>query len=197
MGLTSIEPTLLPGPSNVSTREKSDDLDERGARGRYYTRPLDLLLMNHYPATKRSPAKGDFGLGAHCDYGFTTLLLTDGTPGLEVCKDKTKAVKEREWVSVPAQKKGTFVINFGDLVEILSNGKYASVLHRVVNTSGQERSQLCCTATPTLTPGSCPWWSQGKKRSTTMWNLMASTSTRSLTLYTMGCRSEVCVRHLG
>merc|ERR1712072_1448142 len=32
---------------------------------RYYTRPLDLLLMNHYPATERSPAKGNFGLGAH------------------------------------------------------------------------------------------------------------------------------------
>jgi len=131
---------------------------------RHYTRPLDLLLMNHYPATKRSPAKGDFGLGAHCDYGFTTLLLTDGTPGLQVCKDKTKAVKEREWVSVPAQKKGTFVINFGDLVEILSNGKYASVLHRVVNTSGQERKSVVLHCNPNADARIVPMVEPGDKK---------------------------------
>jgi len=130
---------------------------------RHYTRPLDLLLMNHYPATKRSPAKGDFGLGAHCDYGFTTLLLTDGTPGLQVCKDKTKSVGEREWVSVPAQKKGTFVINFGDLVEILSNGKYASVLHRVVNTSGQERKSIAFFCEPSADARISPILAAGEK----------------------------------
>merc|ERR1712072_1568543 len=104
---------------------------------------LDILMMNHYPSMPGRQVASEqdeerVSMGAHCDFAFTTLLLTDGTPGLQVCKDKTKAVGEREWVSVPAQKKGTFVINFGDVLELLSNGKYASVLHRVVNTAGEK-----------------------------------------------------------
>merc|ERR1719262_1237501 len=79
-------------------------------------------------------------MGAHCDFAFTTLLLTDGTPGLQVCKDKTKSVGEREWGSVPAQKKGT-----------------------VVNTSGQERKSIAFFCEPSADARISPILAAGEK----------------------------------
>jgi len=114
---------------------------------RYFQRPLDILMLNHYPAPKKDASKGEVGMGAHCDFAFTTLLLTDGTEGLQVCKDKTLPVEEREWENI-APEEGTFVINFGDALESLTNGRYKSVLHRVANTSGKERKSVAFFCEP-------------------------------------------------
>jgi len=140
----------------------ADDFD------RFFRNPLDILMMNHYPSMPGRQVASEqdeerVSMGAHCDFAFTTLLLTDGTPGLQVCKDKTKSVGEREWVSVPAQKKGTFVINFGDVLELLSNGKYTSVLHRVVNTSGQERKSIAFFCEPSADARISPILAAGEK----------------------------------
>ncbi|QDZ24575.1 oxygenase-like protein [Chloropicon primus] len=114
---------------------------------RYFQRPLDILMLNHYPAIKRDAAKGEVGMGAHCDFAFTTLLLTDGTEGLQVCKDKNRPVEEREWEWITPEE-GTFVINFGDALERLTNGNYKSVLHRVANVSGRERKSVAFFCEP-------------------------------------------------
>uniref|UniRef100_A0A452YNN0 Isopenicillin N synthase-like Fe(2+) 2OG dioxygenase domain-containing protein n=1 Tax=Aegilops tauschii subsp. strangulata TaxID=200361 RepID=A0A452YNN0_AEGTS len=33
---------------------------------------------------------GNYGASAHSDYGMITLLATDGTPGLQICREKDR-----------------------------------------------------------------------------------------------------------
>ncbi|KAI4377433.1 hypothetical protein MLD38_015057 [Melastoma candidum] len=66
------------------------------------------------------------GLREHTDAGGIILLLQDDqVPGLEFLKDG-------KWVQIPPSKNNTIFINTGDQVEILSNGRYKSALHRVM-----------------------------------------------------------------
>lgn len=48
---------------------------------------------------------------------------------------------EGEWVSAPPVE-DTFIINIGDLVQAMTNGRYSSTVHRVVNTSGVARYSI-------------------------------------------------------
>ncbi|KAK1550486.1 hypothetical protein Q3G72_019947 [Acer saccharum] len=66
------------------------------------------------------------GLREHTDAGGIILLLQDDqVPGLEFLKDG-------EWVKIPPSKNNTMFVNMGDQVEVLSNGRYPSALHRVM-----------------------------------------------------------------
>ncbi|KAF8388838.1 hypothetical protein HHK36_025518 [Tetracentron sinense] len=66
------------------------------------------------------------GLREHTDAGGIILLLQDDqVPGLEFFKDG-------EWVKIPPSRNNTIFVNTGDQVEVLSNGRYRSALHRVM-----------------------------------------------------------------
>ena len=108
---------------------------------------MDALVMHRYPVRKALEGR-ETGLGAHLDLGFTTILLTDGTEGLQVCRDKGKPEGEREWVAVSPQAPGTFVLNFGRLLETITKGKCQAVLHRVVNVAEKERKSVAFFADP-------------------------------------------------
>ncbi|GMI85624.1 ethylene forming enzyme, ethylene-forming enzyme [Hibiscus trionum] len=65
------------------------------------------------------------GLRAHTDAGGIILLLQDPqVSGLQLLKDG-------EWVDVPPLRH-SIVINLGDQLEVITNGKYKSVEHRVI-----------------------------------------------------------------
>ncbi|KAM6584478.1 hypothetical protein CsatB_011480 [Cannabis sativa] len=80
------------------------------------------LQLNSYPVCP-DPTKA-MGLAAHTDSSLLTLLLQSST-GLQVQKEGIG------WVPVHAVE-GALVINVGDLMQILSNGRFKSVLHRAV-----------------------------------------------------------------
>jgi isopenicillin N synthase-like dioxygenase len=62
-----------------------------------------------------------------------TILLQDDVGGLEVEN------AAGEWISAPPIP-GTFVINLGEMVRVLTNGMYHANLHRVLNNhSGKDR----------------------------------------------------------
>uniref|UniRef100_A0A161Y177 Isopenicillin N synthase-like Fe(2+) 2OG dioxygenase domain-containing protein n=1 Tax=Daucus carota subsp. sativus TaxID=79200 RepID=A0A161Y177_DAUCS len=61
------------------------------------------------------------GSSAHSDYGMMTLLVTDGVPGLQVCREKAK--KPQVWEDVP-HISGAFVVNIGDMMERWTNCLY-------------------------------------------------------------------------
>lgn len=74
------------------------------------------------------------GLREHTDAGGIILLLQDDeVPGLEFLKDG-------EWVRIPPSKNNRIFVNTGDQIEVLSNGIYKSVLHRVM--ANKEGSRL-------------------------------------------------------
>ncbi|WP_171179363.1 isopenicillin N synthase family oxygenase [Ruegeria sp. HKCCD8929] len=86
--------------------------------------PMVLLRGNYYPARPDWAGEKDFGIAAHTDYGCLTLLATDGVPGLEV------RMPDGTWEAVTAQP-GTFVINFGEMLEFWTDGQVKATLHRV------------------------------------------------------------------
>ncbi|MED3724859.1 isopenicillin N synthase family dioxygenase [Priestia filamentosa] len=96
--------------------------------------PITIQRLLHYPS-QANAAANEIGIGAHTDYGFLTILSQDSVGGLQVRN------KEGEWISAPPVE-GSFIINIGDLVQAMTNGRYSSTVHRVVNTSGESRSSI-------------------------------------------------------
>lgn len=97
-----------------------------------FDRPLATLRILHYPPHPVDADAATRGAGEHTDYGNLTLLMTDGTPGLEV-RDRAG-----NWIAAP-HVPGAFVCNIGDCLMRWSNDVYTSTPHRVVNSSGRER----------------------------------------------------------
>ncbi|GBG83443.1 hypothetical protein CBR_g37155 [Chara braunii] len=100
--------------------------------------PTTLLRLLHYTEEVSRPDTGVYGAGAHTDYGMFTLLLTDNVPGLQVCRDKEAS--PQVWEDV-LPKEGAYIVNLGDMMQIWTNGRYRSTLHRVVK-GGQERYSI-------------------------------------------------------
>ncbi|MCC5954791.1 MAG: isopenicillin N synthase family oxygenase [Natronohydrobacter sp.] len=89
----------------------------------YFTAPMATLRLLSYPAA--SGAEGEIGAGAHTDYGALTLLLTDGTPGLQV------RPRGGDWQDVP-HVPDAFIVNIGDCLMRWTNDIYVSTPHRVL-----------------------------------------------------------------
>ncbi len=71
------------------------------------------------------------GSSPHTDWGFLTLILQDHQP------DGLEAFVRGRWQSVPSRT-GTILVNCGDYLSMLTEGRYISPLHRVT-TSAKER----------------------------------------------------------
>ena len=69
---------------------------------------------------------GAFGVGAHTDSGYLSLLLQDDVGGLQV---KNGA---GEWIDAPP-KPDTVVVNLGEMVQLCTGGYYLATPHRVVS----------------------------------------------------------------
>ncbi|KAJ0530504.1 putative gibberellin 3-beta-dioxygenase [Helianthus annuus] len=93
-------------------------------------RSCPALQLNSYPACP-DPDRA-MGLAAHTDSTLLTILHQNNTSGLQAHKEGTG------WVTVPPIP-GALVINVGDLLHILSNGLYPSVLHRAMVNRTQHR----------------------------------------------------------
>ncbi|WP_300018877.1 2-oxoglutarate and iron-dependent oxygenase domain-containing protein [Pseudonocardia sp.] len=73
------------------------------------------------------------GVGPHADWGFLTLLLQDGTGGLQARPSYSRAGPSRaeEWVDVPPVD-GALVVNIGEMLEVATHGYLAATVHRVL-----------------------------------------------------------------
>jgi len=101
---------------------------------RYGDEPTLLFRIFNYPFQKEILEQGsNWGVHEHSDMGFLTILLQDENGGLEV-----KSRGSDEWISAPPIP-GTFVINIGDMLELWTHGIYQATLHRVKNSSGNDR----------------------------------------------------------
>ncbi|XP_009598235.1 putative 2-oxoglutarate-dependent dioxygenase SLC1 [Nicotiana tabacum] len=111
----------------ITTKDKTqDDVEEMLKE---FEDGSQLMAVNFYPPCPNPDLT--LGMPPHSDYGFLTLLLQDEVEGLQVqCNGK--------WVTVQPIP-GAFVVNVGDHLEIFSNGRYKSVLHRVLVNSLMSR----------------------------------------------------------
>ncbi|KAA8496943.1 2-oxoglutarate-Fe(II) type oxidoreductase [Porphyridium purpureum] len=101
----------------------------------YTKQPMVFLRLLHYTGIKSEASEGRFACGAHSDYGLLTFLRTDDEPGLQILS------KQGEWCDVPPRP-GMFIVNIGDLVEVISQGRFRSTTHRVLNKTGRERYSI-------------------------------------------------------
>ncbi|KAL8524998.1 hypothetical protein ACS0TY_014575 [Phlomoides rotata] len=96
---------------------------------------VQAIRMNYYPACPRPDLV--YGLSPHSDGSAVTVLQQakgSCTVGLQILKDG-------DWVSVQPIP-NALVINVGDTIEVLSNGRYKSVEHRAVTDKERERLSL-------------------------------------------------------
>nr|CAB3469577.1 unnamed protein product [Digitaria exilis] len=88
------------------------------------------MRMTYYPPCRH--ADKVVGLSPHTDKMALTLLLqANDVQGLQIRKDG-------KWVAINALD-GAFIVNIGDTLEILSNGRYKSIEHRAMVNPTRER----------------------------------------------------------
>jgi isopenicillin N synthase-like dioxygenase len=102
-------------------------LQSLGLRKEYLWKKLEegmqFVAVNSYPQQTKPGC--NVGLAAHSDFGFITLLLPS-CPGLEVMERRTNT-----WKTV-LQPSNALFVQVGDHLELLSNGRYRSLVHRAV-----------------------------------------------------------------
>ncbi|KAK7349673.1 hypothetical protein VNO77_07230 [Canavalia gladiata] len=84
---------------------------------------FDVMAMNLYPPNAKS--KGAIGLSEHTDPSFLITLVQDIDGGFQILSHKGN------WINVYIPHHA-ILIQLGDHLEILTNGKYKSHIHKVI-----------------------------------------------------------------
>jgi isopenicillin N synthase-like dioxygenase len=92
-----------------------------------------VLRALHYPP-QTEPTGEHIRAGAHEDINAITLLLGADEAGLEL------QTRDGRWIPV-SPKPGELVINIGDMLQRLTNGRLRSTSHRVVNPTPDRASK--------------------------------------------------------
>ena len=92
-----------------------------------------VLRALHYPP-QNEPTGEHIRAGAHEDINAITLLLGAEEAGLEL------QTRDGRWIPV-SPKPGEIVINIGDMLQRLTNGRLRSTPHRVVNPTPDRASK--------------------------------------------------------
>lgn len=101
------------------------------------THPGADALYIHYPGVTdlSDGASVDVGIGSHTDIQCFTLLWQDNSGGLQVLSN------DGEWLDAKPIE-GTFVVNIADFLQILSNNRFKSTVHRVYNRQTKSRYSM-------------------------------------------------------
>ncbi|CAI9773278.1 unnamed protein product [Fraxinus pennsylvanica] len=98
--------------------------------------------INHYPPCPELQAWS--GFGDHTDPQIISIVRSNNTSGLQI------SLKDGTWVSVPPDH-SSFFINVGDSLQVLTNGRFRSVRHRVLAGSLNSRISMIFFGGPPLT----------------------------------------------
>jgi len=88
---------------------------------------MSALRVIRYPEQHEAPLPGQLRSGAHTDYGTLTILMSDRAAGGLQAQHR-----DGYWVDIVPEP-GSYVVNVGDVMQIWTNDRWVSTLHRVVN----------------------------------------------------------------
>ncbi|KAG5587365.1 hypothetical protein H5410_047799 [Solanum commersonii] len=100
---------------------------------------VQLLSANNYPACPDPSLT--LGILKHLDPSLITIIYQGNVSGLQVLVDG-------KWMCVETVP-NAFVVNIGNQLEIISNGKLRSVEHRAVTNSKEARTSIAIFVNPT------------------------------------------------
>ena len=104
--------------------------------------PYTRLKLIRYPGQPQIEDRSQ-GLGLHHDSGLFTMILQDGTSGLEI-------ERGGHMISVEPYA-GSYVVNLGEMFQVMSNGYLRATPHRVVSPpAGRDRISVACFLNPRL-----------------------------------------------
>ncbi|XP_052203167.1 protein SRG1-like [Diospyros lotus] len=97
---------------------------------------MQSMRMTYYPpCLSRTYTQGRHCLSPHSDaIGLTILLQVNEMDGLQIKKDGL-------WIPIKPVA-GAFIVNIGDMLEIVTNGIYRSVEHRAIVNSEKKRLSI-------------------------------------------------------
>ncbi|CBI33958.3 S-norcoclaurine synthase 1 [Vitis vinifera] len=99
------------------------------------------IRMNYYPPCVH--ASKVIGLTPHSDIcGLTLLAQVNEVQGLQIKKNG-------KWIPIRPVP-GAFIVNIGDILEIMSNGEYKSIEHRAVVNPETERLSIAAFHSPSV-----------------------------------------------
>ncbi|XP_052169967.1 1-aminocyclopropane-1-carboxylate oxidase homolog 1-like [Diospyros lotus] len=107
----------------------------------------ESLAMLYYPVCPEPNLT--VGNVRHSDTTFLTVLLQDGIGGLQILHDN-------QWVDVPPVH-GALIANIGDLMQMISNDKFKSVLHKVKAQPVGSRVSVACFFTASTAASAKPF----------------------------------------
>ncbi|MED6126243.1 Gibberellin 2-beta-dioxygenase 1 [Stylosanthes scabra] len=115
-----------------------------------------IFRLNHYPPcpdknfiSLDNNGEDVIGFGEHTDPQIISLLRSNNTSGLQIC------LRDRSWVSVPPDQ-NSFFVNVGDSLQVLTNGRFRSVRHRVLANGFKSRLSMIYFCGPPLTERIAP-----------------------------------------
>nr|XP_043629630.1 gibberellin 2-beta-dioxygenase 1-like [Erigeron canadensis] len=113
-----------------------------------------VFRVNYYPPCPelQEPEKLGkklIGFGEHTDPQIISVLRSNNTSGLEIL------LKNGTWMSVPPDS-NSFFVNVGDSLQVMTNGRFKSVKHRVVASSSKSRLSMIYFGGPPLSEKIAP-----------------------------------------
>ena len=111
-------------------------LPEDSFASKFVPKSISTLRLMHYPTYfditgKRPEQVSEFTCEEHIDTVFVTLLVTFSYPGLEIQRE------DGLWIKV-TPRPGSLIVNIGDLMSRVTNGRFRATPHRVRDT-GKKR----------------------------------------------------------
>ncbi|KAH6824209.1 gibberellin 2-oxidase [Perilla frutescens var. hirtella] len=96
------------------------------------------IRVNHYPPCPDLQAltgRTLIGFGEHTDPQLISVLRSNNASGLQICNI------DGSWLSVPSDHT-TFFFNVGDSLQVITNGRFRSVKHKVLADSFKSRLSM-------------------------------------------------------
>ncbi|NP_001234338.1 gibberellin 2-oxidase 2 [Solanum lycopersicum] len=113
-----------------------------------------VFRLNHYPPCSEIERLNDnnndlIGFGEHTDPQIISILRSNNTSGLQIL------LKDGHWISVPPDE-NSFFVNVGDSLQVMTNGRFKSVKHRVLANSVKSRLSMIYFGGPPLSEKIAP-----------------------------------------